>query len=190
MKCVLSAIVLATVVAGAGCGRAQSPAAGSTNAARTTAPLATNSSSMKEPVVKTDAEWKQTLTPEQYRVLRQKGTERAFTGSYWNHHDKGLYRCAGCGQALFLSDTKFDSGCGWPSFFQPIATNVVFAQTDDSLFMHRTEITCAKCGGHLGHVFDDGPPPTGLRYCINSASLTFEPPAGETNRPAASPPKK
>lgn len=129
---------------------------------------------MSPKITKTDEEWKKQLTPEQYEVLRQKGTERAFTGAYWNTKDKGEYRCVGCGELLFASDTKFDSGCGWPSFYAPAASNVVAEAVDNSHFMKRTEVLCSKCGGHLGHVFDDGPNPTGLRYCINSAAIQFE----------------
>lgn len=134
---------------------------------------------MNDKITKTDEEWKKELTPEQYAVLRQKGTERAFTGAYWDTKEKGVYRCAGCGEVLFQSDTKFDSGCGWPSFYAPSSSNVVAEASDNSHFMQRTEVVCSKCGGHLGHVFDDGPKPTGLRYCINSASLKFETKAEE-----------
>ncbi len=137
-------------------------------------PARVSPTNMQPAIAKTDAEWKQELTPEQYRVLRQKGTERAFTGEFWNTHESGAYRCAGCGEKLFVSDAKFDSGCGWPSFSAPASTNVVAEAADRSHGMVRTEVLCSKCGGHLGHVFDDGPAPTGLRYCINSASLKFE----------------
>jgi peptide-methionine (R)-S-oxide reductase len=123
----------------------------------------------------TDQDWREQLTPEQYHVLREKGTERAFSGQYWNDHRDGTYACSGCGAALFDADTKFDSGTGWPSFYQPIAMEAVDTETDGSMFMKRTEVMCSSCGGHLGHVFPDGPNPTGQRYCINSASLKLEP---------------
>jgi peptide-methionine (R)-S-oxide reductase len=127
-----------------------------------------------EKIQKTDEEWKRILTPEQYRVLRKEGTERAFTGEYWDNKEKGVYKCAACGLPLFSSEHKFESGTGWPSFWQPLDEAYVGTKTDRSLFMTRTEVHCARCGGHLGHIFEDGPPPTGLRYCLNSVSLEFE----------------
>lgn len=125
-------------------------------------------------ITKTDAEWAAELDANQYRVLRKKGTERAFTGAYTDAKDKGTYVCAGCGQALFSSDTKFDSGSGWPSFYAPLSPTALAEEDDGELGMHRTEIHCANCGGHMGHVFPDGPRPTGLRYCVNSVSLKLE----------------
>ncbi len=136
---------------------------------------------MVDKVTKTDAEWKAQLTPEQYEVTRRKGTERPFTGAYWNHQEEGTYRCVGCGTPLFASDTKYDAGCGWPSFYAPLDPGHLREAEDRSHFMRRTEVLCAACDAHLGHVFPDGPQPTGLRYCINSASLKLEK-AGSTGK--------
>jgi len=128
---------------------------------------------LMEKVSKTESEWKKLLTPLQFDVTRKKGTERAFTGEYWANHEKGIYKCICCGNDLFTSDTKFESGTGWPSFWTPVARENVKEEVDTSLFMRRTEVLCSRCDAHLGHVFDDGPEPSGLRYCMNSASLRF-----------------
>ena len=136
-----------------------------------------------DPLPQTKAEWKQVLSPEQFRILRKKGTERAFSGELWDANAEGVYRCAGCGQPLFGSDTKFDSGTGWPSFWSPVSTETVSTEEDRGLFSTRTEVLCSRCGGHLGHVFDDGPQPTGQRYCINSAALHLD----ETVKPETGP---
>ncbi len=129
---------------------------------------------MIDKIIKTDEEWRQELTPEQYRVMRQKGTERAFTGTYYNNHEKGVYECAACGNALFSSDAKFDSGTGWPSYWEPVSEESVREEVDNSHGMRRVEAVCNRCGAHLGHVFEDGPKPTGLRYCMNSVALELK----------------
>jgi len=135
-------------------------------------------------VKKSEAQWKAALSEQAYRVLRQGGTERAFTGELWDHHGDGVYVCGGCGQPLFDSEAKFDSGTGWPSFYRPIRADAVETHRDTTLGMVRTEVRCSRCGGHQGHVFKDGPPPTGLRYCINSAALDFRSKTSTSTRPA------
>lgn len=182
-------VILGAVFAGSGCaeraresqtGKAAAPVAAAAGvqkssvdgAAPGSEPMSSGSS---DKIVKSEEQWKKELTPEQYRVMREKGTERAFTGKYWDTKTPGVYKCAACGAVLFESATKFDAGCGWPSFYQAIDDKKIIEHVDRSMGMVRTEVTCARCGAHLGHVFDDGPNPTGLRYCINSVSIDLEP---------------
>jgi peptide-methionine (R)-S-oxide reductase len=176
-------LLIVTVAATAACARAAAEKGekGKT-AVKPVATTATTATSATETtadgiqkIVKTEDEWKKLLTPEQFKVLRKQGTERAFTGDTWDNHRKGTYVCAACGLPLFSSETKFESGTGWPSFWQPINPKNVGTEEDNSFFASRTEVHCARCGGHLGHVFTDGPRPTGLRYCMNSVSMKFVP---------------
>lgn len=178
-RAIVASWILAAVCLGASCGQRE-PATATMPKSVAATMTSTGGVNDQEPGVKsatrTDEEWKKSLTPEQYRVLREKGTERAFTGKYYASKAKGVYKCAACGEVLFTSDTKFDSGCGWPSFFSPLAKGKIVETVDTTAGMRRTEVTCAACGGHLGHVFEDAPDqPTGLRYCINSVSIELVP---------------
>jgi len=175
MKQIYVSLTAAMTIFVAGCGATATNSPAARNA------LTDTNSTMKFPLQRTEEEWRKILTPEQYHVLREAGTERAFTGKYWETKEPGIYRCAACGEVLFKSDDKFDSHCGWPSFSEVAAQGKVIEHRDTSYGMIRTEVLCANCGSHLGHVFDDGPGPKGLRYCINSASIDL----ADTNAPAA-----
>lgn len=180
MKSIVIILVLSAAVWGTGCN------ASPTNHPAPQNDLNQSKSNMKFPLQRTEEEWRKILTPEQYHVLREAGTERAFTGKYWDTKTPGEYRCAACGEILFKSDDKFDSHCGWPSFSEVAAQGKVIERKDTSYGMIRTEVLCANCGSHLGHVFDDGPGPKGLRYCINSLSIDL----ADTNRPSFKAPEK
>lgn len=171
MKRILFTWSFLALLLGPGCNQAQQAHSTAVDAS----PIITPEGDTIQKVIKSEEEWKKQLAPFEYYVLREAGTERAFTGAYWNHHEDGIYTCRACGFPLFASETKFESGTGWPSYYQPLNDYCIEEVTDSSFGMVRTEVRCARCGGHLGHVFEDGPKPTGLRYCINSAALKFEP---------------
>lgn len=173
MKKIQWILLLVTMFSFVACNNAQQPEKTSAKSSDTKMKLLSLDGKPLQPVEKSEAEWKKELSSEAFHVLRESGTERAFTGEYWDNHEKGIYVCGGCGLPLFSSETKFESGTGWPSFWQPLRKEHVIVGTDTSYGMVRDEVECARCHGHLGHVFDDGPKPTGLRYCMNSVSLKF-----------------